>query len=186
MARVIAGMTMSVDGFVADRSGSAAPLYEDLTALRGTPYMEESIRETGAVVMGRTAFEMGEPDSYAGNYEYQVPIFVLSHQVPDVRPRGQGNLAFTFVTDGVESAIRQARAAAGDRDVTVVGGPSTIRQLLDAGLVDELRVDVLPVLLGEGLRLFEDNPSGPVQLDKVATTDVGQRTSLRFRVTPPE
>jgi RibD domain-containing protein len=125
MATVIAGMTTSVDGFVADSNGSAEPLYTDLDDLRRSPYMQVLIEETGAVVMGRRAFEMGDPDSYADNYEFH-----------------------TFVTDGVASAIHQAKRAAGDKNVQVVGGASVVQQLLRGGLVDELRVEVMPVVLG--------------------------------------
>jgi dihydrofolate reductase len=165
MAKVICGMTMSLDGFVNDRDGSVAALYADLTELRNTELLRDSIESTGAVVMGRRAFDMAEdPDSYAGNYEYQVPIFVLTNDVPKRHPRETDVLTFTFVTDGIENAIAQARAAAGDKDVTVVGGPSTIRQCLSAGLADELHIDVMPVLLGGGLRLFDDGGAAQPQL----------------------
>jgi dihydrofolate reductase len=183
MAKVIAGMTMSLDGFVADRNGSAGPLYPDLAELQGTPYMNAAIEETGAVVMGRRTFEMGDPDSFVGNYEFQVPIFVVTHRPPDVEPKQDENLTFTFVSEGVESAIAQAKAAAEDKAVQVVGGVSVTRQLLDAGLVDELRVDVMPVLLGGGLRLFEEKTGlERVQLEKTGVEEVGARTSLSFRV----
>ena len=182
MARVIVGMTMSLDGFVADQSGSVERLYPDLAALRGTAYMNVLIEETGAVLMGRRTFEMGDPDSYVGNYEFQVPIFVLTHHPPQITPKQDENLTFTFVTDGVESAIGQASAVAGDRAVQVVGGVNVTRQLLDAGLVDELRVDIMPVLLGGGLRFFEDIDSQRLLLEKIGVQEVGMRTSLSFRV----
>lgn len=182
MARVIAGMTMSLDGFVADQSGSASRLYPDLADLRGTPYMNVAVEKTGAVVMGKRAFEMGEPDSYVGNYEFQVPIFVLTHEPPPVPPKQDEHLSFTFVTDGVESAIAQATAAAGDKAVQVVGGVSVTQQLLRAGLVDELRIDIMPVLLGGGLRLFENSGLERVRLEKIGVQEAGARTSLSFRV----
>ncbi|MGH2662299.1 MAG: dihydrofolate reductase family protein [Actinomycetota bacterium] len=182
MAKVIAGMTMSLDGFVADQSGSVDRLYPDLAELRGTAYMDAAIEETGAVLMGRRAFEMGEPDSYVGNYEFQVPIFVLSHEPPHVAPKQDERLTFTFVTDGVESASAQATVAAGDKAVQVVGGISVIQQLLRAGLVDELRVDVMPVLMGAGLRLFGNKGLEHVRLEKIGVQEVGARTSLSFRV----
>jgi dihydrofolate reductase len=182
MARVIAGMTMSLDGFIADQSGSADRLYPDLAALRGTAYMNALIQETGAVLMGKRTFEMGDPDSYVGNYEFQVPIFVLTHQPPQITPKQDEDLTFTFVTDGVESAIGQATAVSGDKAVQVVGGVSVIRQLLDAGLVDELRVDIMPVLLGAGLRFFENIDPDPLLLEKIGVQEVGTRTSLGFRV----
>jgi dihydrofolate reductase len=182
MARVIVGMTTSLDGFVADESGSASRLYPDLTALRGTAYMNEAIEETGAVLMGKRTFEMGDPDSYVGNYEYQVPIFVLTHEPPVVAPKQDEHLTFTFVTDGVEAAVAQATAAAGDKAVQVVGGPALVRQLFVAGLVDELHVDVMPVLLGSGLRFLEDPRLERIQIEKIGVQEVGARTSLSFRV----
>jgi dihydrofolate reductase len=182
MARVIVGMTTSLDGFVADESGSASRLYPDLAALRGTAYMNEAIEETGAVLMGKRTFEMGDPDSYVGNYEYQVPIFVLTHEPPVVAPKQDEHLTFTFVTDGVEAAVAQATAAAGDKAVQVVGGPALVRQLFLAGLVDELHVDVMPVLLGSGLRFLEDPRLERIQIEKIGVQEVGARTSLSFRV----
>ena len=78
MAKVIAGMTTSIDGFVADARGNAGELYPDLDGLRDTAYMTDTIAQTGAVLMGRKTFAMGDPDEYVGNYEFQVPIFVLT------------------------------------------------------------------------------------------------------------
>jgi dihydrofolate reductase len=181
---VIAGMTMSLDGFVEDARGSVALLYPDLAALRGTLYMDDLIAETGAVLMGRRAFEMSpDPDWYVGNYEFQVPIFVLTHHPPATPPKHDEHLTFTFVDDSLESAVDQARTAAGGKAVTVVGGISTIRQLLRARLVDELRLDLMPVLLGAGRRLFDEIEADGPGLEKIAAVEAGQRTSLRFRVT---
>ena len=183
MAKVIVGMTLSLDGFVADRNGSADALYPDLAALRDTPYMKALIEETGAVLMGRRTFDMADdPDWYVGNYEFQVPIFVLTNEPPPVTPRQDDHLTFTFVTDGLESAVTRATAAAGDKAVTVVGGARVAQQLLLAGLVDELQVDFMPVVLGEGLRFFESTGAARIQLEKTDVHDVGARTSLRFRV----
>jgi dihydrofolate reductase len=182
MAKVIAGMTSSLDGFVADPTGGLDRLYPDLAALQNTPYMNALIEETGAVLMGRRAFEMGDPDSFVGNYEFQVPIFVLTHHPPDIHPKQDERLTFTFVSDGVESAVKQAKVAAGDKSLMVVGGRSVIQQLLQAGLVDELRMDYMPVLLGEGLRPFDGSALGHVELEKLGVQEEGARTTLRFRV----
>jgi dihydrofolate reductase len=182
MARVIVSMTTSLDGFVADLGGSAARLYPDLAALRDTAYMKAAIEETGAVLMGRRTFEMGDPDEYVGTYEFQVPIFVLTHHPPATAPKQDERLTFTFVTDGVQSAVAQATAAAGSRAVCVVGGPEVARQLLTAGLADELHVDVMPVLLGSGLRFLDHATLGRVQLAKLGVHEEGARTSLRFRI----
>jgi dihydrofolate reductase len=183
MAWVIAGQTISLDGFVADENGSAERLYPDLVALQETAYMHAMIEETGAVLMGRRSFEMpDDPDSLADSYEFQTPIFVVTHHPPAVTPKQNDRLTFTFVTDGVESAVARATAAAGDNAVTVVGGVNVIRQLLHADLVDELRVDVMPVLLGAGLRFLDDATLEHVELDKIGVQEIGARTSLRYRV----
>ena len=181
MATVHTGMTMSLDGFVADRRGSTARL-SDPAASRGSEYMTALIQATGAVVMGRRTFAMAEdPDWYAGNYEFQVPIFVLTHTPPPVMPKQDGQLTFTFVTDGVTSAIAKAKAAAGQRVVQALGA-SVVQQVLRAGLADELHVDVAPVLLGAGLRLFDGPDLEGVALKKVGVQEIGEFTSLRYLV----
>ncbi len=184
MAKLIVGMTMSLDGFVADAGGSADRLYPDLAALRDTPYIKERQEETGAVLMGRRTFDMaGDPDFYADSYEFQVPIFVVTHTPPPKLPKRNERLFLTFVTDGLRSAVAQAAEVAGERAVTVVGGADLTRQLLAAGLADELHIDVMPVLLGAGLGLFEG--TGPAALEKLSVSEVSARTCLRFRVVAP-
>jgi len=184
VAKVILGATMSLDGFINDRSGSVADLYPDFDTLRDSEPMRESIQNTGAVVMGRNSFAMAEdPDSIADNYEYQVPIFVLTHQAPKRQPRENDQVSFTFVTDGIQSAVAQAKAAAGDKDVTIIGATSTAQQCLKAGLADELHVDIMPVLLCGGLRLFEDMEMESIRLERVKAVELpGGRTHLHFRI----
>jgi dihydrofolate reductase len=173
-------MTVSLDGFVNDRTGSVDLLYPDFEAMHDSEALRQSIHDTGAVVMGRNSFDMADdPDWFAGNYEYQVPIFVLTHHPPSHQPKETADLKFSFVTDGIEGAIAQARAAAGEKDVTVLG-VSTIQQCLRAGLGDELHLDVMPVLLGGGLRLFEELAE-PLRLEQIDVLQSGPRTSLRYR-----
>ena len=180
MTRVIAGLTVSLDGYFEDADGTFAALYSDLEA--DSAYLKASQAETGAVLMGRRTFDMaGDPDSYAVDYEYQVPLFVLTHRPAEREPARNEDLYVTFVTDGLGSAVAQATAAAGDKAVTVVGGADLNRQLLGAGLGDELRVDIMPLLLGGGRRLFDGLLPG-VRLEKMGVEDVGVRTSLSFRV----
>lgn len=183
MAKVILGTTISLDGYINDRNGSVSELYPDLAALQDTEPMRESIQNTGAVIMGRNSFAMAEdPDTIADSYEYQVPIFVLTHEAPKKKPKENDRLTFTFVTDGIESAVAQARAAAGDKDVTIIGAASTARQCIQAGLADELHVDIMPVLLGGGLRLFADIGKEPIQLETMKVLELpGGRIHLRFR-----
>lgn len=183
MTRVIAGQTVSLDGYFEDADGSASVLYTDLDDLRDSTYMKKYQAETGAVLMGRRTFDMaGDPDFYADGYEFQVPIVVLTHRAPEREPRRNDRLFFTFVTDGVEAAVARAVDLAGDRAVTVVGGADLNRQLLAAGLADELHIDVMPVLLGGGRRLFDGVPPDSARLEKLGVDEAGARTTLRFRV----
>ncbi len=182
MGKVIVGMSMSLDGYISDRSGGVDKLYPDFAEMANSDMLKDAIQNTGAVVMGRSTFAMGEPDSYADTYEFQAPIFVLTHQPPVQHPKENDRLTFTFVTDGIASAIAQAKAAAGDKDVTVVGGASTIQQILRAGLADELHIDILPVLLNGGTKLFEQLGDAPITLEKIDVRELSIRTVMRFRV----
>jgi dihydrofolate reductase len=184
MGKVVLGMTMSLDGFINDRTGSVDALYPDLAAWRETEPGKESIQNTGAVVMGRNSYAMSEdPDWFAGNYEYQVPIFVLTHRAPAKPPKQTDQLTFTFVTDGIQSAIQQANVAAGDREVNIIGAASTARQCLNEGLADELHVDIMPVPLGSGLRVFEDLDTETIRFERIKVMELpGGRTHLRFRI----
>jgi dihydrofolate reductase len=184
MGKVVLGATMSLDGFINDRSGSVAALYPDLDNWRDTELGRESIKNTGAVVMGRNSFAMSEdPDAIADNYEYQVPIFVLTHEPPIKKPKENERLTFTFVTDGIEGAVAQAKAAAGGKDVNIIGAASTAQQALKAGLADELHIDIMPVLLCGALRLFEELDVESIQLERMKVVELpGGRTHLRFRI----
>ena len=182
MGKVILGFSMSLDGYINDKDGSVERLYPDLDTLRYTEPLEDSIRNTGAVVMGRKTYAMGDPDSYAGNYEFQVPIFVVTRTVPKTHPKQTDKLTFTFITDGVESAIKQAKIAAGDKDVTVVGGASIAAQCINAGFVDEIHMDIMPVLPGNGLRPFEGIGDHAIPLERVRVFEEPVRTHIRFRV----
>ena len=181
MAKVIVGMTMSLDGFVNDRDGSVERLYPDLEALRKTEFLREAIAYTGAVVMGRRAYDMANGDFT--DYEFQVPIFVVTHRPPKETTRGQNaKLSMTFVPEGPEAAVRKAKQAAGSRDVTVVGGASTAQQIIRAGLADELEIGIVPVFFGEGLRFFDNLGDRPLELEVIKVMQSPGRTDLRYRV----
>lgn len=181
MGKVIIGATISLDGFMHDRHGDISRLYADFTALRRTEMLREEIRTTGAVVMGRRAYEMGAGDFT--DYEYQVPIFVLTHTVPNRPGKGENErLKVAFVTDGAERAIAQAKAAAGTSNVLVVGGADTAQQCLRAGLVDEIHLGIVPVLLEEGLRFFAPAGQEQLTLERTRIFESPTRTDLWFRV----
>ena len=182
MGKVVGGALLSLDGFMSDRNGDLSRLYPDLEAFGQEEVLIESIRTTGAVVMGRRAYDMAQGD-FTG-YEYQAPIFVLTHRPPEKPAKGENDkLSFSFVTDGIVSAIAKAKAAAGDKYVTVVGGAQTAQACLQAGLMDEIQVHIMPLLLGEGLRLFENLGPQPIELEriKVIVSPTG-RTDILFRV----
>ena len=112
---------------------------------------------------------------------FRAPVFVLSHQAREPWVR-KGGTTFTFVTDGFESALEQARAAAGDKDVRIAGGANTVQQFIKAGLIDELQIHLAPVLLGDGVRLFEHIDPEHVDLEKTRVIDSPRVTHLRYRV----
>jgi dihydrofolate reductase len=125
--------------------------------------MKEAIASVGATVMGRRMFSGGEgpwendpnADAWWGdNPPFHHPVFVLTHHAREPVQK-DGGTTFTFVTDGIESALEQARAAAGDKDVAVAGGAAAVQQYLEAGLIDEMQLHVAPLLLGGGVRLFD-------------------------------
>jgi dihydrofolate reductase len=180
MGKVIAGMAMSLDGFVNDGNGSVDALYSDFSEMHDAPTFQETIKNTGAVVMGKNVYEMADPFSWVNeDYEFQTPIFVLTHNPPKKYPKGNDKLTLTFVTDGIESAISQAKKAASGKDVQVLGG-NIIQQCLNAGLCDELQIDIMPVLLGNGVKLFEKIDTDKITLER---TKVEETTSARTTIT---
>ena len=131
--------------------------------------------------MGRHAYDMANGD-FTG-YEFQVPIFVLTHHVPAKAAKGEnGNLKFNFITDGIESAIEKAKAAAGDKNVVIGGGANTAQQYLKAGLLDEIQIHLVPVLLGKGKRLFDQLGTEHIELESTRVIESPDVTHLRFRV----
>jgi dihydrofolate reductase len=184
MGKVVGGMSMSLDGFVNDGNGSVKKLNPDFAELHDVPSFQKMVKNTGAAIMGRHTYEMADPFMWANDdYEFQTPIFVLTHIPPAKYPKGNDKLSFTFITDGIESAVLQAKKAAGNKDVQVIG-VSTIQQCLNAGLCDELQIDLISVLLGKGLRLLENLDTDKIKLERTKveeTTSV--RTSITFRVT---
>ena len=181
MGQVHAGMVMSLDGFVQDRDGETALLYSAFDELMATDLMQETIATTGAVVMGRNSYNASHDYSA---YEFQVPLFIVTHKVPETPAKGENDkLSINFVTDGVKIAIEQARTAAGDKNVVIVGGVNTIQQCLNAGLVDELQIDLMPVLLGDGLRLFEHLETEHIRLEKIRVVEIpGGGLDIAYRV----
>lgn len=149
--------------------------------------VREQIAQPGAVLMGRRMFSGGdgawEDDPMANGWwgdtpPFRMPVFVLTHHPRE--PLVLGDTTFFFVTDGVESALEQARAAAGEKDVAVAGGANVVQQCLRAGLLDELQVHIAPVLLGRGVRLFDGGEQGKLEIMRVVGSPTV--THVKYRV----
>ncbi len=176
MAKVIIHTVLSLDGFMARPDGSI-----DWSFNYGSDAMvDEIVGEIGAVVMGNRGFREGTVNEKTIPYGgmVKVPQFVVSHHPPS--PVSIGGLTFTFV-DSIERAVTLARAAAGEKNVTLLGA-SIDQQCLKAGLVDEILIHMAPLLLGEGIRLFEHLGSTPIELERTQIAATAGIASLRFRV----
>ena len=199
MAKVIAGITMSLDGYVTgpdDRPG--AGLGEGGERLhhwvfggpwtynspRGTPaavdqeYLDEVFSSGGAWIVGRTMHDV--VDGWGDDPGFGVPVFVVTH-----RPREtvvKGDTSFEFVTGGIDDALARARVAAAGKNVIVMGGANVLRQYLAAGLVDEFTLTIAPVLLGAGKRLFDGITRTDIAFERTAVIESPFATHLRFRV----
>lgn len=142
----------------------------------------QTFARTGATVMGRRMFDLGE-QSWPEDAPFHTPVFVVTHDKRDPWER-PGGTTFHFVTDGIGAALDQARAAAGDRDVRIGGGGTTILQYVNAGLVDEFTVAVSPVLFGAGTRLFEGIDASRVALEQIRAEPSERVTHLTYAVRP--
>jgi dihydrofolate reductase len=204
-------ITMSLDGFVAGPNASledplgkggmrlhewafAAASWRAQHGLSGgeanvdSDVLQESLDALGAVVMGRRMFSGGEgpwaddPNAngwWGDDAPYEVPVFVLTHHARE--PLHLRGGSFTFVSDGFEAALAQARGVAGDKDVLVAGGASLAQQYLAAGLLEELQIHVVPLFLGDGVRLFDQiDPTVDLELTRVIESPTV--THLRYRV----
>jgi dihydrofolate reductase len=196
VSKVIAGITMSVDGYIAGpNDGPGKGLGEGGERLHywvfGGPWtyddgpkgdasgddaewLSEMTSRIGAVVGGRWTYEAAR--HWGDENPWELPFFIVTHR-PEEEPEGG---AFTFVS-GVEEAVARAREAAGDKDVHVMGGADTIRQALEAGLVDELTIIIAPVTLGDGKRLF-DGFSKSLELEQLGVRQSQFATFIDYRV----
>jgi dihydrofolate reductase len=140
----------------------------------------ETHLRTGASVMGKRMFDAGEK-MWPEEAPFHTPVFVVTHEARDQWER-PGGTVFRFVNDGIETALDQARVAAGDRDVRIAGGGATILEYLNAGLVDEFTISVSPVLFGSGIRLFEGVDASRVALEQVRAEPSPRATHVTYRV----
>jgi dihydrofolate reductase len=202
MGKIRTGHSTSLDGFIAGpNDGPEIPMGEGGDRLlawysgggteyrlpgtemvfRVSPQSAELLRETrettGALVTGRRTFDL--TGGWGGKHPLDVPVFVVTHSV--TQDRVYEGSPFTFVTDGLDSAVEQARAVAGDKDVGVIGA-SLVQQCIRAGLLDEIHIDLVPVLLGDGIRLFDNLGTEPIELESTRVIEGAGVTHLTFRV----
>ena len=200
--KVFFSVTMSLDGFIAPESLSELMgqqwgelqrwvfpqrFFRENLHLGGggeegldNDVVRETFERTGATVMGKRMFDAGE-EMWPEDAPFHTPVFVVTHEERDPWER-PGGTTFSFVNDGIESALAQARGAAGDRDVRIAGGGATILEHLDAGLVDEFSIAVSPVLFGSGIRLFEGVDARRVALQQVHVQSSERVTHLTYAV----
>lgn len=193
MGKVITAVTMSLDGFIALPDDDVGPLFkwyfsgptevpiqDGNLVLKVAPesaaLLEEAFRSTGAMIAGRRMFDVAH--AWAGHPPI-APCFIVTHRVPEEWVM-EGS-PFTFVTDGVESAVAQAKAVAGDKNIAV-STASITQQCLNAGLLDEIHIDLAPVLLGTGIRLFDHLQGAPIELESTQVLAASGVTHLTYRV----
>ena len=193
MGTVILDMSMSLDGFIAgpkdddtpDRELAGLDLLHDWRFGSKSPteneaYEVEKFKTMGAGIVGRRMLDLGI-GPWGENPTFHMPIFVLSHEARSPIPR-QGGTTYTFVTTGIESALEKAVEAADGKDIMVLGGANAAQQYLKAGLVDEIHLHLVPILLGEGIRLFENTGTQHVELQKISVSEEPGVTHFRYRV----
>ena len=195
MGKVIVDLSMSLDGYIAGpNDGRGNPLgdgggaifdwmhvnseaYGSKDFLNPPDASREVVDEWytgGAIISGRRTFDIA--NGWSGRHPTGLPFFILTHDPPDIDP-GEG----TFVTDGIESALEQAQAVAGEKSIGLCAA-DVAQQFLRAGLLDEIQVSVAPVLLGGGVRLFDERKTGPVELEQIRAIESDGVTHLRYRV----
>jgi dihydrofolate reductase len=192
MGKVVFDISMSLDGLITGPNDSPAQplgeggerLHEWMFLPSGGPIRpevdEERFKTIGAIVMGRRMFDVGE-QAWGENPPFHLPVFVLTHDAKETLTK-DGGTTYTFVTSGIETVLAQAKAAAGDKNVQVIGGANIAQQYLRASLLDEIHLHLVPVLLGEGIRLFDHLGTLPIELETTRVIESIGVTHLRFSV----
>jgi len=191
LAKVIFDISMSLDGFMtATNVRPEEPLGDGGQRLhewafdedeRNRQLLAEAANSEGAVIAGRRTYDLSVAwwgaDGPTG--PARVPVFVLTHAEPEEVPEGG---VYTFVTDGIQSALERAKAAAGEEDVSVMGGAEIGQQYIRAGLIEEIAIHLVPVLFGSDTRMFEHLGSEHIRLESMEVIEATAATHLRFRV----
>jgi dihydrofolate reductase len=192
MGLIYANMSMSLDGFIAGPNVSVANgmgdggerlhdwMFVGKSGEEGEAWLAKQFVSTGAVLMGRTMLDVGI-GPWGDNPVFHAPVFVVTHRPAEPMVKA-GGTSYTFVSEGPDAALRLARAAAGDKDICVVGGAAIVRHYLLAGVIHELRLHLVPVLLGGGTRLFTGDEDRGIEMTAAGNVDAGGVTHLRCQV----
>ena len=178
MGKAVLDMAMSLDGII--NNDRLYDWYFSDENTKSAAIITEIIDTTGAIVMGRGAYDNGDKQDGFVDNPYKVPHFVVTHHGPE-KPAA-GTTRFTFVSDGIESALQQAKLAARDKDVAIGGGANIAQQYLRAGLVDEIQIHLVPVLLGDGIRLFDPLDKQSIELEVIRVIESDKVTHIKYRV----
>jgi dihydrofolate reductase len=190
MGKIVIDITMSLDGFIAGPNINAKqPLGKGGLRLhdwlfkaktdKDVKVIEETVETSGAVIVGRRTYDDAINDAWGGVSPFKVPAFVITQRASVAT---KADSSFTFVTDGIESAIKQAKAVAGDKNVWVMGGANIIQQYIAARMFDELHIHIAPVLFGEGIKLFEHIGNEHIELVSSRVIETTGAIHIRYRV----
>ncbi len=184
MGKVMFGLSVSLDGFIADKNDDVSEVFAWMGKAMEHFHevVGEGMNEAGAVIMGRRSFDQIYSEQgwvMPDGTPLPWPVIVLQSQARE--PEKKGHTQFYFVTDGIESALAKAQEIAGEKNVALHGA-SSVQQALKAGLLDEFHMNIAHVLLGEGVRLFDQFGSQPIHLECIRTSETPGATHLSFRV----
>jgi len=188
MQKVISEITMSLDGFIAGPGiSSKQPMGKDGLRLHewifnsktdtDSNLLKELVESSGAVIVGSRTYVTAIEDAWDGVSPFTVPAFVLCHNPPAKTVDG-----FTYITDGIESALNKARAVAGDKNIWIMGGANIIQQYLKANLLDSIHIHIVPVVFATGTRLFDLIGSDKIELKKTVVIDTPAATHIKYDI----
>lgn len=194
MGRVVTNFSMSLDGYIAGvdenfqqlfkwyGAGDTEFVFDSGMAVKidqaSVDLLQAALKRGGAIIIGRRLFDI--TNGWNGNPPIEVPVFVVTHTPPDQWER-EGTVPYTFVTEGVEAAIQQAQVVAGEKDV-VISSASIAQQAIRAGLLDEISLDLVPFILGDGVPLFEHLGITPIELEQTDAVVTPHVTHLSYRI----
>ena len=188
MGKVVVDIAMSLDGYIAGTNVSPQlPMGDDGLRLHDWIFnkktdvdadmIKEVMENSGAVIIGRHTYDVAIDDAWGGQSPFPMPALVVSHNKTEKIVDG-----FAFITSGIDETFKQAKTIAGNKNIWIMGGANIVRQFITAGLVDELEIHLSHILLGKGIRLFDDTLSNIIELERIRSIESDAVTHIRFRL----